>query len=223
MQEWSRLEENTSLRLSQAAGPLEKGGGSTTGGQGRRFFEKKTLASILLCVNEKYHNTVSLLHKNLSCLLRIISSTEPVDTYAFNLLTKKTSLLIASKLPWVQINFTLHGVLHHSSELIIRNEGHGLGALSEEALEANNKYVRRYLELLSRKTSPVDQMTDVMNRLLERSHPDVVNNKYEMRPKRLCTTCGSDKHSTQSHNKAVNFNSYDQLVHDILIDTSEFQ
>ena len=36
------LEENTGLRLSQAAGPLEKGGGSTTGGQGRRFFEENT-------------------------------------------------------------------------------------------------------------------------------------------------------------------------------------
>ena len=62
----------------------------------------------------------------------------------------------------MQINFTLHGVLHHSSELIIRNDGHGLGALSKEALEANNKYVRRYLELFSRKTYPADQMTDVM-------------------------------------------------------------
>ena len=217
------IEENTGLRLSQVAGPLEKGGGSTTGGQGRRFFEEKTLASILLCVDQKYHQIVSSLHKNLSCIMRIISSTEPVDIYAFKLLTQQTNILIASNFPWVQINFTLHGVLHHSSELIERHDGKGLGALSEEALEANNKYVRRYLELFSRKTSPIDQLTDVMNRLLERSHPEIVSNKYDMRPKLFCTTCGSRKHSTKCHDKVINFGSYDLAVHDILIDTSEFQ
>ena len=125
--------------------------------------------------------------------------------------------------PPYTLNFTSHGVLHHSSELILKHDGHGLGALSEEALEANNKYVWRYLELFSRKTSPIDQLTDAMNRLLERSHPEIVSNKYEMRPKRLCTICGSKKHSTRCHNRAVDFNAYDRIVHDILIDTSEFQ
>ena len=160
---------------------------------------------------------------NISCILRIISSTEPVEIYAFKSLANKTSVLIATELPWVQINYTLHGILHHSNELIQRNGNHGLGAISEEALEANNKYVRRYLELFSRKTSPIDQLTDVMDRLLERSHPDIVNNKYSLRSKPLCNTCGSRKHFTRTHDKAVTFDSYDLVVHDILIDTSEFQ
>ena len=156
-------------------------------------------------------------------MLRIISSTEPVEIYAFNSLANKTSVLIATELPWVQINYALHGILHHSNELIQRNSNHGLSAISEEALEANIKYVRRYLELFSRKTSPIDQLTDVMDRLLERSHPDNLNNKYSLRSKPLCNTCGSRKHFTRTHDKAVTFDSYDLVVHDILIDTSEFQ
>ena len=29
-------------------------------------------------------------------------------------LTTRTSLLIAEKLPWVSVNYILHGLLHHS-------------------------------------------------------------------------------------------------------------
>ena len=176
-----------------------------------------------MCVDRRYHADVSTLHKYLSCILRIVSSTQPVNIYAFNLLVKEASLLIATKFDWVKINYTLHGLLHHSCELIVNNEKHGLGALSEEALEANNKYVRRYLELFSRKTSLIDQLTDVMDRLLERSHPKIVNNKYSMRAEVLCHTCGSNKHSTRSHNKAVTYDEYDLTVHDILFDVDVFQ
>ena len=217
------LEEKTGLTLGQVGGPLDKTGGSTTANKGRRFFQRKNLKYILMCVNEKYHDDVSLLHKNLSCIMRIISSTQPVNTYSFNALVKKTSLHIANKFDWVQINFTLHGVLHHSNELIQKNNNTGLGELSEEALEANNKYVRRYLELYSRKNSPINQLTDVMNRLLERSHPKIVDNKYTMRPTVFCNTCGSKKHSTKRHDKAVAYDDYDLTVHDILLDISSFE
>ena len=68
----------------------------------------------------------------------------------------------------MKINYTLHGVIHHSVQLIALNECYGLGNLSEEGLEANNKYIQRFSELLARKTSQVKQLTDVMGRLLER-------------------------------------------------------
>ena len=49
-------------------------------------------------------------------------------------------------------NYTLRGVLHHSLTLNVLNEERGLGDLSVKELEANSKYVRRYLEHYSRKT-----------------------------------------------------------------------
>ena len=121
---------------------------------------------------------------------------------------------------WVQINYTLHGVLHHSCQLIKLNDNCGLGSLSEEGLEANNKCIRRYLELLSRKSSPQEQLTDVMGRLLERSDPYVLNRQRKYRPQILCLTCGSVKHTTRLHEKVTtNLNSYDSLVNKILIDS----
>ena len=75
-----------------------------------------------------------------------------------------------------------------------------MGDLSEEALEANNKYVRRYSELLSRKASLNQQLEDVMGRLLERSDPFVLDRKLNFRPiKKSCSDCGSSKHSTKQH------------------------
>ena len=48
-----------------------------------------------------------------------------------------------------------------------------MGALSEEGLEGNNKDIRNYLERFCRKTSIINQITDVMNRFLERSDPRI--------------------------------------------------
>ena len=53
----------------------------------------------------------------------------------------EASLLIANGLPFARINHTLHGILHHSCELIERNDGFVLGIISEEALESANKHI----------------------------------------------------------------------------------
>ena len=54
------------------------------------------------------------------------------------------------------------------------NGGWALGLLSEEALESNNKFVRRYLEQNARTCSPILQLTDAMTRLIERSDPGIL-------------------------------------------------
>ena len=90
------------------------------------------------------------------------------DFYQF----KKNFLIPHSReFDWADINFTLHGCLSHSADLIALNNGYGLGELSEEALESNNKFIRNYASSRARKTSPDEQCFDVMARLLERSCP----------------------------------------------------
>ena len=209
-------------RLSQVSGPLQKSGGSTQGNDGRVFFTLQFLPIILKCIPQKYHQTIQKLHKNLSCMLRIISSSSSLNWYAFHNLARETSLLLATKLDWVKINWTLHGVLHHSCELIEVNDKCGLGMLSEEALESNNKYIRKFLEDFSRKMCSVKQLTDVMNRLLERSDPCINWCRLKYNRTIECNTCGSSKHSTRGHQKALTFDEYDTLVHDILIDIDSF-
>ena len=74
-----------------------------------------------------------------------------------------------------------------------------LGNLSEECLEANNKDIRNYLQFLSRKISPIDQLTDVMSRLLEQSDPMIYYSIIQSQAKKYCKECGGTGHTIRSH------------------------
>ena len=76
--------------------------------------------------------------------------------------------------------------------------------LSEEGLEANNKDIRNYLESFCRKTDPLEQLTDVMYRLLERSDPVVLKSISRQRSRKKCTECGSREHTIRSHARKFN-------------------
>ena len=138
----------------------------------------------------------------------------------FKLLCDEASLNICDNFSWSQINHTLHGPLHHGVELISRNDGYGLGSLSEECLEANNKDIRNYLQFLSRKVSPVAQVTDVMNRLLERSDPLINQLSSKSQPRKYCIECGATDHTIQSHSRLTNLPKkwYTSLVEEIFLD-----
>ena len=101
-------------------------------------------------------------------------------------LTTEISLLIAEKLPWVEINWTLNGALHHSAEFIFLNGGWALGILSEEAIESNDKFERRYSNQYARTSSPILQLTDAKTRLLERSDPGIQQHQREIRNQVKC-------------------------------------
>ena len=112
-----KIEDETGLKLDQVCGSLSKGSGSTDGNQACRFLRRKHYQ--LYC--HVFHPSIMLyshLHKNISVILRIISSNDRVHLDLFKALTLETSLVIAQHLKWVQINYTLHGTLHHSAELI---------------------------------------------------------------------------------------------------------
>ena len=212
------IKEDTGLVLDVVCTGGAKGGTSTDGKQGRRFFSEELIPTLQRSTKEKYHNDLLQMHSLLSAILRVMSSQQPV-----NLPVYKENC----KTLWVKINYTLHGVLHHSPELIALNGGYALGALSEEGLEASNKFIRRFLELLSRKTSPVDQMTDVISRLLERSHPSVTSNrcfikKTKSKRKTICLHCDSGDHKTFQHDKKIQFGPkrhYDFLVDSLVLDS----
>ena len=116
--------------------------------------------------------------------------------------------------PWVRLNHTLHGTIQHSTELIQLNSGYGLGAYSEEGLEANNKDNRNFLLTQSRKTSPIEQLFDVIHRLLERSDPLTNNRVRNDTNKKLCSVCGSKDHTIRSHgqNTGLHKHEFDTYV-----------
>ena len=120
------------------------------------FFSTECVPSIKLCINEKYHKPVLRLHLLLGTILRVISGTSQVNIEDFDNICKEASMLIATDFKWVQINYILHGVFHHSSQLIWLNDGYSLRSLSEEGLEAANKHICVYLETHARKTANHD-------------------------------------------------------------------
>ena len=148
-----------------------------------------------LCGNKIQRNNKKVTPK-LSVLLRVVSSTSNCEE--LNKLTIETGLIIARELKWVDINFTVHGLLHHSVELIVLNGGWSIGTLSEEALESNNKFIRRYLERFSRKISPVQQLADAISRLLESSDPEILHLQQIIKKRVTCRIC-EEKHNTTNH------------------------
>ncbi len=203
------IQRRTGLVLEQLTKHGGKSGNETTGNQGRKFFSEimipviKELTSN--ATNHSFQECLLKLHSEMSSILRVIASTEKVNEEAFRNRCNECVHHLHTNLPWVLLNHTLHGALQHSSELIGRNDGYGLGAFSEEGLEANNKDIREFLKTKSRKCDPFDQLSDVMHRLLERSDPIVTK---ELRNLRVF----------QVKKKSLVFplNHYDSLVYDLL-------
>lgn len=84
-------------------------------------------------------------------------------------------------------------MLAHSAALITANESTGLGSLSEEPLEHNNKNIRNYREHLSRKTTQHANLSDVLTRLWVKSDPII----RSARNKTKCSFC-SNEHNVRS-------------------------
>ena len=119
------------------------------------------------------------------------------------------------------MNYKLHGSIQHSAQLIEEINGHGLGTLSEEALEANNKYLRRYMEKLSRNCSGELQLKDVSTRALELSNPTIQERIRSFQRELYCKICEGNDHSCRScsSNKNIQSNdSYETLFNSIVID-----
>ena len=195
----------TGLRLDYVNSVCAKGGTSTDGKQGRRFFSsqiKPVLEQLLSkASNNHYKDNIILLHHQLSLILRIISCTSIIDVSKFKVLCKATILNISTNFPWARLNHTLHGAIQHSAELIEMNEGRSLGGYSEEGLEANNKDIRRFLENRSRKCDANMQLEDVHNRILERSDPYLIYVASRFTQNKFCRECGSSGHPIRSHKK----------------------
>lgn len=211
--------ENHGLDLDRCAGSCDKTGTSTTGEQGRGFFSEEIIKTLENIIPEKYREQLMCLHLQLSVILRVISYTGQIDVDAFQKLCLDFSYNVIQNFSFAWFNHTLHATVHHAPELIIRNDGYSLGSLSEEGLEANNKDIRNYLLTHCRKTSPIHKLNDVMNRLLERSHPLILQCIESQHSQKHCTECGSKDHTIRSHSRKMSSPNkcYDSLFLDMIL------
>ena len=203
MNELARLHMLSSIKTKTGVGldHLNKGGmtgTTTTGNAGRTFFSATMTPVLVDLVPDEHKEHIRDVHIKMSVLLRVIESNQIVDIPSFEGTVKDLTTLLATQYPWAKLNFTLHASLQHAAELIKNNGNRGLCALSEEGLESNNKDLRRFMEVKSRKTSLVKQLVDTMTRALERSNPRVQHNISIFKPDLMCSLCKIVGHTKRS-------------------------
>ncbi|KAI6647528.1 hypothetical protein LOD99_8794 [Oopsacas minuta] len=148
--------------------PSTQGGTTTTGNVVRRCLIRKDdndqdfLYWVLTVTPSEFKPHRIEIHTCLGAILRIYNSSRRVDTEELALVCSNIYQSILCAFPWANVSPTLHKLLARVPEIIsMFNDGHGLENISEEGLEASNKYIRRYRDRLVRKLLFEENLKDV--------------------------------------------------------------
>ena len=120
--------------------------------------------------------------------MKIYNSNDEVNDY-FDEFCRDTCMLILTSFnkdqPWIYISPTVHGLLHHSWELIQANDNVGLQEYSESPIEGNMKFLRFYRQFLSRKRDQFSNLTYCFSRMWLKSDPNIrksIKNRKKSNP-----------------------------------------
>ena len=139
---------------------------------------------------------------NMSIILTIINSDRTVKVDIFKEFCRATYLHVVS-IQWVELTPSSHAVLGHSAELFEENGNRGLRNFTESGLEANNKFLQQYRINEARKTKQLDNLSDCINRLRDKSDPMVMRSMERLSCKH-CKRAGHTIHSCEKLNSAIN-------------------
>ena len=195
------------------------GGTSTTGNTARALlFDPEKRQVLIECIPQKVRRDQECdrvvydeFITNLSIILRVVSSKQRINTEHLDHLCNKTELKLVSHWPGFKFTPSVHQVLAHSAALISANDSKGLGTLSEEPLEHNNKNLRIYREHLARKTTQHANLSDVITRLWIKSDPIVRSFQHAVK----CSFCGEEHNvwsCTQKHARSSCFSLEEHLL-----------
>ena len=169
-------------------------GTTTTGNIARTLLNDKRYV-IVSVLSEEHKPLFERWGQLLSVIVRVMSSKGEVNVQRFRAMSTELYVHICEKFPWVSITPTVHKLLGHSWELISENDGHGLGNLDESGLEACNKLIRKFRTSSARKTSQIDNLTDVLRRLWVNTDPII--NLERQKTLSFCKLCSVRGHSTR--------------------------
>ena len=196
------IANKTGIRVDQPD-PKGAGGSNSTGNIAKRILWNKENRDVLAeSAPENKQNSIKSIFRNLAIVLRLVSSDCKINVEKFDLICKDTAKTILSDFnAQIQIPNTLHVLLAHACSLVEENGGYGFKKFSEEPLESNNKFVRKFRENLARKTNQVENLTDVATRLWMKSDPLICSLNRELFCK-LCEKFGNHtKKSSQCQQK----------------------
>ena len=130
---------------------------------------------------------------NVAVILTIINSSRKINVQEFKEFCRNTYLHVAS-IPWIELSPSAHAVLAHSAELVEENDQRGLKNFCEAGLEHNNKFLRLYRINKARKTNQFDNLSDCINRLWDKSDPNVMKTMERL----ACSHCKETGHTIRS-------------------------
>ena len=138
--------------------PKQGAGNKNDGNTARRAFQdEKTFADI--CGLDE-----SLVHR-FHIILIAISCKLPLDSEKFGAFCRETAELLIELYPWFRMPVSVHILLIHRAA-ILSSSMLPVGMMSEEAQEARNKDNKSFREKHARKTSRIDNISDVFHRLM---------------------------------------------------------
>ena len=138
-----------------------KSGGSGTSNDGNsahRFFDNAGLSSEITGTN------VELISR-FSTILGALSNGHHINLEAFEKYTIDSRKLYLKHYSWYYMPVTVHKILIHSVE-VIKHALLPIGMLSDEAIKARHKQIRKYREGHARKMSHESNIQEVLNFLL---------------------------------------------------------
>ena len=180
--------------LLEKPDPTGHGGTTTTGNVAKAILNNSNRSLLTKGIdNSELKSKIDKIILNMAAILAVINSNKKVNVSEYTELCKSTSLLIKS-IHWIKINPSAHVVLAHSAEVINENDGRGLLNFTECGLEANNKYLLQYRMNYACKTSQLNNLSDCLRRLWDKSDPMV----HELRNCLHCTHCNTDGHTIRA-------------------------
>ena len=160
----AQIQEEFKSRMGLLVDILKPGFGNTNDGNtSRRFFAEPEVSAEITGVD------YNLIYR-FKVILETLASCYKINTEKFGKFNKETAKLYIQLYPWYPMTPTVHKILIHSA-VVAEHALLPIGQLSEEAVEARNKYLRLYRQNFSRKFSRQACNMDVLNRLLLTSDP----------------------------------------------------
>lgn len=161
-----RIQSEFRSKMALLVDKPKPGFGSTNDGNtARRFFKNPKLSAEITNIDQQ-------LIIKFSIILRVLSSGYKINLDKFRQLLTETRELYINLYSWFYMPSSIHKVLVHGA-MVIEFFDLPIGQLSEEALEARHKEIKKLRLNHTRKTSRINTNTDLFNLLLLTSDPEL--------------------------------------------------
>ena len=196
--------------------PTSGGGNTDTGVIADRFFDpvnRDAICDIILNTSdrEKYYDLLQQFNM-------VLAVSQHVDTSKIAIplkvkeLTKDLMVSFKTSFPWAMLSPSAHSMCGHNWELFEITNGTPIAIFSEQGSEAWNKYIRAFKSgpaARARQTSVKENILDIFNRMMIKSHPEIASQKRQL----LCKRCNKIGHTVRSCPKLIStVDSYERFM-----------